>query len=382
MKKKILTVSVGRSDYDRYYPLLKKLNESSNVKLYLYLTKAHQDKKFGNTENFVSTKFNILKKKFKKKDFKKDISHSFSEDLVYLIKKINILKPDIIIILGDRYEMLLGPIAAIPKNIPIIHFYGGAVTEGAIDELVRHAITKMSHIHFVALEQYKKRLLQLGEEKWRVKNIGVHELNKIKHMKIMPKKIISKNLNFDFSTPYCLFTFHPVTIELEDLEYQLKNVILAIKKSRLNAVITYPNADPQHERIIKIIKKEFDDKKKYLLIKNCGEEKYMGILKHSEFIIGNSSSGIVEAATLKKASINIGTRQDGKFKPSNVISVNYSINNIIKAIKKALNSNFKKKVEYINNPYESKISINKVINYIINLKIDDKLLRKRFINIK
>ena len=333
------------------------------------------------TGNFVSKEFSIIKNKNITKKFN-DLSENFLEDLEYLIKKIRILKPEMLIVLGDRYEMLLGPISCIPKNIPIIHFYGGSVTEGAIDELVRHAITKMSHYHFVALKQYKHRLIQMGEESWRIKNIGVHSLNYIKSAKILTKKNLTKNLNFDFNKPYCLLTFHPVTLELAKINLQLKNLVNAIKNTKLNAVITYPNADPLHEKIIQFLKNKFKNKNKYLIIKNCGQINYISILKHSKFIIGNSSSGIVEAATLKKPSINIGTRQDGKLKPKNVINSNYSKQDIINSIKIASSSNFLKKTRYVSNPYESKISIDNIVNHIVKLKINDKLLRKKFINIR
>lgn len=382
MKKKVLAISVGRSDYDRYQPFLEKLNKSNKIKLYLYLSKTHHDPKFGNTLNFISKNLKKIKSKFDKKDFKKDILDNFTEDLIYLIKKIKTLKPNIIFVLGDRYEMLLGPIVSIPKNIPIIHFYGGAITEGATDELVRHAITKMSHFHFVALEEYRKRILQMGEEKWRVKCIGVHELNNLKKMNFLSKKILQKKFNFNFFVPFCLMTFHPVTLELKSLNLQISNLIRAIKQIGINAVITYPNADPSHQKIIETIKKKFKNKKKYLLIKNCGEIIYASILKHAEFIIGNSSSGLVEAATLKKPAVNIGTRQNGKFKPKNVIDADYSTNNIIKSIRIAMKTDFKKKMKKINNPYESKIKIDNIINFIVNLKINDKLLRKKFVNNK
>jgi UDP-hydrolysing UDP-N-acetyl-D-glucosamine 2-epimerase len=240
----------------------------------------------------------------------------------------------------------------------------------------------MSHLHFVALEKYKKRLIQMGEERWRVKNIGIHELNNLKTMNYLSREKLQKIFNFDFIPSYCLLTFHPVTLELKSLKTQIENLIKAIKKTKINAVITYPNADPLHQKVIKIIKSHFIDKKKYLIIKNCGEKKYASLLKHSEFVIGNSSSGIVEATTLKKASINIGTRQNGKLKPGNVLDADYSINSIIKSIKKAMSPHFKKKTRSVKNPYESKININKIVDLIVKLKINDKLLRKKFINIK
>lgn len=378
--KKILVISAGRSDYDRYYPILEKLEKRKNIDLHLFLTKAHQDKKYGKTISFVDKKFKILKKNYQLINFKKNMSESFCSDLNFLVKSVRKIKPNLLIVLGDRFEMLLGPISVIPSNIPIIHFFGGAVTEGAIDEQVRHAITKMSHLHFVATELYKKRLLQMGEESWRVKIVGVHELKVFKNKSKKKLFNLSKDFNFNFEKPYCLVTYHPVTLELNRLKNQLKDLIYCLKKINLNIIFTYPNADPKSEIIIKNFKRSFKSKEKYLFIKNCGIENYASIMKNCEFVIGNSSSGLVEAASLKIPSVNVGTRQNGKLKPANVIDVSYSKTKILGGIKKAQSKKFKKKLKNLKNPYESNASVNKIVDLIAKVKINDKLLRKKFIN--
>ena len=380
-KRKILAISVGRSDYDRYYPILNELNSKSNINLFLFISKTHLDKKYGRTGLFIEKKFKILKGKYTNLDFKKTIEDSLCQDLSILIKKIKEINPDLIVILGDRYEMLIGPIAAIPKNIPLIHFYGGAVTEGAIDELIRHALTKMSHIHLVATEEYKKRLIQLGEEKWRIKNIGVHELKIFKKESNQKVSELIKRYNFDFSENYCLLTFHPVTLELNKLKNQLNNLFSSVIKSNTKVVLTYPNADPNNDIILNFFKKKFKNKKNYLIIKNCGLKNYASIMKNASYVIGNSSSGIVEAASLKVPAINIGTRQKGKIKPKNVIDSGYSIKEITKAINTAMSNKFKKNLKYIKNPYDSKVSASKIADFISKIKINDKLIRKKFINI-
>ena len=222
-------------------------------------------------------------------------------------------------------------------------------------------------------------MIQLGEEKWRIKNIGVHSLDIFKKNSNKNKKELGKYFKFDFNKPYCLVTFHPVTIELKKIKIQLKNLFYCLKKTKLNIIFTYPNADSKNEIIIKSIISNFNNKNKYLFIKNCGNKNYASIMKNCLFVIGNSSSGLVEAASLKIPSINIGTRQDGKFKPANVIDSDYSKKKILKSIKKALNFKFKKKVKKLKNPYQRKISVNKVVDILAKLKINDKLLRKKFI---
>ena len=256
--KKIFVFSAGRSDYDRYLPILNELHRSSKAVVYLVLSSAHFASKFGSTINFIDKKFTIIQPKKINKSYKDkptSLMKRFAEDLLFVSKSIAKYNPDVLVVLGDRLEMLIAPIASIPNNIPIVHFYGGAVTEGAVDELIRHAITKLSHYHFVALNNYKKRLIQLGEEKWRIKVVGVHGVNLLKSIKKININDLSKIIGINLHEPYLLLTFHPVTQEQKKTKDQINSIVKAIKKTKLNAVITYPNADAGHNKIIKIILK-------------------------------------------------------------------------------------------------------------------------------
>ncbi len=378
--KKIFVISAGRSDYDRYYPIISKLNKKKNIKLWLCLTRSHQENIFGKTINYISKEFNIIKNSYKsKKIFNNNFTKNFCEDLLFINEKIKKKKPDLIIILGDRYEMMLGPISAIPYNIPVIHFFGGAVTEGATDELVRHAITKMSHYHFVLLDQYKKRLKKMGEESWRIKTIGMHELFNLKKQKMFNLSYLNKKYKFNFDKPYILFTLHPTTLELKSLGKQIQIIKNSLIKSNLNVVFTYPNADPGFETVIKFIK-SFRDKKKYIVFKNAGINLYANLLKNATLLLGNTSSGIVEAASFKKPVINLGTRQKGKYIPKNVINCDFNRKKIMKSITKAMSKNFNEKIKNLINPYESKIKINEIIKIIYKINNNDKILRKKFID--
>ena len=382
-KKKICFITSSRADYGLFSDLLKKCNKIFNTKL--IVTGTHLSKDHGYTireikkdGNRIFKTVSILKKKTDK-EF--DTVNSISSTIKKFNKIFEKNKFDLIIVLGDRYEMLLGPVAATPYNVPVIHFYGGAVTEGAIDELIRHSITKMSHYHFVALDTYKKRLIQLGEEEWRVKKIGIHELNYLKKIKKFNKKELSKKFNFNFIDPYLLVTYHPVTLELKDLNYQLKSLAYALKRTKLNVIFTYPNADPGYDKIIRFIKKNFKDKNKYKIFKNAGLNIYSSLMKNSHALIGNSSSGIVEAASFKRPVVNIGTRQNGKFIPKNVVNSNYHTKDILRGINIALSKKFNAKIKNLTNPYESNTSVNQIVKMILKLKINDKLLRKKFKNI-
>ena len=383
MKKKILVISAGRSDYDRCFPIINNLQNSNKAKLFLYLTQAHHNTFFGNTAKSIGKKFKILKNNYVSTNFSDNsfqMIKNLSLDLNFLAGYVKKTKPDIILVIGDRYEMLIGPLVAIPNNIPTFHFFGGAITEGAIDELIRHGITKMSHYHFVLLDEYKKRLFQLGEETWRVKKIGMPNLINIKSFKPKNIKILSKYLKFDLTKPFMVVTYHPVTLELSKLRFQINSLIKAIKISNLNAIVTYPNSDPRFKEIIKLFKNELKNRKKFLLAKNLGEEHYFSIMRYAKLMLGNSSSGIVEAASFNLPVVNVGSRQDGKFKPKNVINTGYDHQEILRAVKRVMTKNFKNKINKLKNPYESKTNVKRIVNMILNIKIDEKLLRKKFVN--
>ena len=382
MKKKIVIISAGRSDYSRFYPILENLLNAQNSKLFLYLTLANFNKTFDNIKKFPK-KLHILKNKYAQKKFKDDPNQIIKNQILdqeALASHTKKIKPDLMIVIGDRYEMLIGPMVAIPHNIPTVHFFGGAITEGAIDELVRHGLTKMSHFHFVLLDLYKKRLIQLGEEQWRIKKIGIPNLTNLKTFKFKSLESLSREYKFDFNKPFVIATFHPVTLELKKIKMQLNALIKTILSNKINAIITYPNSDASYNKIIKELIKKFKDKKKYLIVKNLGEVNYFSLMKHAKLILGNSSSGIVEAASFKLPAINIGSRQDGKLKPANVIDTGYSVQEIKNGIKKANTKKFLDKVKKLKNPYASNNNNKKIAKMILSIRPNQKFLRKKFIN--
>ena len=381
--KKIIFLSAGRSDFDRIEPILQKLKEKK-IQVKIIVSGAHTSKVFGFTyKNLENKGFRILKEKNKTnfEDNPSFISRILSREISYISKIINSYKPDLIMVFGDRYEMLSGPSAAIPFNLPVVHFYGGAVTLGATDELVRHAITKLSHIHFVALPIYKKRLLQMGEESWRIKVIGIPNIKKLKEQKTLSTKEISKIFNLNFKEPVIFSTFHSTTLELDSLDLQIRNYLNAIKKTNLQCIFTYPNGDRGYKKIISKTKSFCKKNKKYKFVKSLSPELFSNLLKKCSIMVGNSSSGIVEAASFKLPVVNIGSRQDGKYRPKNIIDCKNNKNLIYKSIKLGLSKNFQNKIKNILNPYDKNISTDQISKFIINQKVNDKLLRKKFINI-
>ena len=379
----IYLYSSGRSDIDRYSPFIKILSRYKSIDLKIIPSFVYFNSKFGLRKILNNHKVDFLKRKSSKiLDKRNNINYHISNEIKYLTNLIEKNKPDIFIVLGDRYEMLSVPISCLNYNIPVIHIYGGAVTEGAIDELIRHSITKMSHIHFVATQHYKKRLIQMGEQNFRIKNIGVANLENInKNLKTKKELSIITSLNLDIDT--VIVTYHPVTLESKRLKFQIDNLLRALKILNCQVIFTFPNNDYGFSQVIKDIRKFTNqNKKKYIIIKNATAEIYYALLSQCKLMIGNSSSGLVEASYLKIPAINIGTRQDGKIKPKNVIDCDYDYRSILRSYKKANDKKFRESVKKMVSPYYKKNSAKMFAKKILGLKINDKLLRKKFINIK
>ncbi len=372
MKKKILFYSVGRSDYDRYLPILNEIYNNKKINLAIALNTVHLKAKFGRTYNFIDKKFKLFKPKNSKNNLKKekDIINNFSDNLNFLTKVFENYKPHILVVLGDRYEMMCAPICAIQYNIPIVHFYGGSITKGSIDDNIRNSITKFSKLHFVANSKYKKRLIRLGENKNEIKVTGLIGFENYLKKNLINRDKLLKVLNLD-KKDYILLTFHPETKSNKSLIHQLNILFNIVKKLDLNIVISYPNADNGNEEIIEFYKNLNKKFSKVHLIRNCGQNLFVNLIKHSRFVIGNSSAGIVETSFLNKISINIGTRQTGKIIPKNVINVNWDEKKILKIINDIL---FKKKYMTLNlknNPYRQKKKLKDIVKYITNVNLNN-----------
>lgn len=384
---KVIAYTVGRSDFERFLPMLNALNSNRKINLKIVASYIHYLSYFGSTIKLVRKNFNLIalnknKRDIKPQDSPKNLSNKVGLEVHKLSKIFYKEKPDLIFVLGDRYEMISAPIAAVPFNIPIVHLYGGAVTEGAIDDVVRHSITKMSNFHLVAHEEYKRRIKQMGEEKWRIKNIGIPEISLMKKQEQKTEKETSKIIGLDLKKQTILVTYHPVTLEISQLKKQIKSIIKTLKEINKQVIFTYPNSDVGFREIVKNFKLMSKKSKKVKLIKNAGLNLYVNLMRHCDVMLGNSSSGIVEAASFKMPVVNLGTRQKGKIKPLNVIDSNFNGKSMKKALKIALSQKFKKKIRKIKNPYEKKINLNKLVNDIIFYTRKKNFIKKKFINVE
>tara|TARA_X000000950_G_scaffold286896_1_gene397232 strand:- start:1326 stop:2456 length:1131 start_codon:yes stop_codon:yes gene_type:complete len=369
MKRRILFYSVGRSDYDRYLPILENLNKKI-VDFAIALNEVHISPKFGSTYKFIDKKFKIFKPHKTKNMFRnqKDVIDNFSISINFLNKVFKSYRPSLLVVLGDRYEMLCAPICAMQYGIPIVHFYGGSTTTGSIDEYVRHAITKMSHYHFVATNEYKNKIIKINQKKNNVKVSGLVGFNKTMKEKLINKKMFFKKIKLK-PQKFILLSFHPETKTNISLNFQLKIFEKIIKKINLRFIISYPNADVGNEEIINFYKKISKLYSNVTLIKNCGQDLFINFINFSELVLGNSSSGIVETSFFNKLSINIGSRQKGKVIPKNVINVRWNEKSIVNIISNILNNKNHKRTNLTLNPYKERISASNISKFLTSINL-------------
>ena len=377
-KIKICVIGSSRATYGYKKNILKILNKDKNFDLKFIVTGMHLSKKHGySVKDIIADKIPIYKKintNFESDDEKKHI-FSLSKEMVNLSISYNKIKPDLVLVTGDRAEMFVAALTAVYMKIAVAHIQSGDLS-GHIDGSIRHAITKISHLHFASCEDSKKRVLKMGEEKWRVYNTGAPQLDDFN----LPSKIGINNLNKKLKTKiekeFIIVMQHPVLYENIDSGLQIEKTLKALEKLPLQKIVIYPNIDTGNNKIIKIIEK-YKDKKKFKIFKNLKREHFIFLLRNARILVGNSSCGILEAASFKLPVINIGNRQKGRLQSKNIINTGYSSKEIIKAIKVIQKSKkYKKDLSKCKNLYGDGKSSIRIVNILKKMKYNKKLLDK------
>jgi len=381
MRKKVCVVTGSRSEYGLLYNSIKLINSSRKLELLLAVTGMHLSPEFGYTVKEIENNGFKISKRVKMIMSSNDpagVAKSIGVGTIGFVDAFKRLKPDVVLILGDRYEIFAAVTAAVVMNLPVAHISGGDITEGVIDEQMRHAITKMSHIHFVAMKKHAQRLRKMGEEAWRINIVGEPCIDNINSMKRLPKKKLEKMLGFKLSYPTLIVTFHPVTLHPKESSIQVKNLLSVLDKINAKIIFTYPNADAGGRTIIREIKRFIKNHSNTVAFKSLGSHLYLNLLENVDLIIGNSSSAVVEAPSFKLPAVNIGNRQKGRLIPRNVICASGSIDSISKSIKKALSQKFKSSLLHMNNPYNKGGAAKKIVRVLSNLKSAPLLVNKKF----
>jgi len=377
--KKIAVVTGTRAEYGYLKPLMQAIENEPTLQLIPIVTGMHLQKEFGDSQN-------IVKKDFPQAtqiqmpllgDQLKDMAHYLSSGIKNIADYLSQNTPDIIIVLGDRTESLAAALSALILNIPIAHINGGDVTGTTIDESIRHAITKIAHIHFAHTKNNAERIKKMGEEKHRIYITGALTNDTILNKTLPTKKEIFSKYNLDRNKPTFLVVQHPITT-LKDKGYShLQQLLLALDELKNQTIMIYPNCDAGGKQFIQLIEKY--RKKKYTHIyKNLPHEDYLSIMKTSDIMIGNSSSGMIEAPSFKIPVINIGTRQQGRERSNNIIDVKPEKHDILHAIHYALNEKkFLEKIKTTKNIYGKGNAAQKIVNILKDLHIDESLIQKQ-----
>jgi UDP-hydrolysing UDP-N-acetyl-D-glucosamine 2-epimerase len=292
------------------------------------------------------------------------------------------LQPDLLLILGDRYEILAAVTAALFYKIPVAHLHGGEITEGAYDDAIRHAISKMSHLHFTSTEQYRNRVIQLGENPDRVFNVGAIGIDNIKHLDLLSKTDLEADLKFEIKGACILVTFHPVTLENNTSEEQTGALLEVIEEmNELRIIFTMPNSDSNGRIIMKMIEQFVArNYNRSIVFTSLGYHRYLSALQYIDAVVGNSSSGIIEAPSFNVPTLNIGNRQGGRIKSLSVVDCDPAFEDIKKNLIHVLSKDFKKSCQNFTNPYEKKETALEIYSVIKNYKLD-RIINKEFYNL-
>jgi len=385
--RKIAVVTGSRAEYGSLYWIIKGIHEDPGLRLALIVTGTHLSSKFGLTVKEIERDGFPIAGKVKmspSSDTDAAIAKSMGIGMVKFAKVYEELRPDILLVLGDRFEILSAVCAAMPFRMPVVHIHGGEVTEGAFDDSIRHAITKLSHIHFTATKIYRKRVIQLGEAPKNVFSFGAPGLDNISKLNLLSKKEILLGLAIPGNKKIGIFTYHPVTLEKNSALRQISELLETVSDfNGIYWVFTYPNVDNESSVIINKLRdfvKHYPERGKIFV--SLGKQRYLSLLKYADLMLGNSSSGIAEAPSFGLPVINIGDRQKGRIHALNVIDVpECKKKYIIDTIHRATSSKFKKSLRGLRNPYFKKNASGRIVKKLKTIHLGDGLLKKRFFNI-
>ena len=378
--KKIAIFTTTRAEFGIISALLKAIDNADDIDYFLFVGGSHLANEYGNTINEIKNDFQITDTF----DFflNEDSNYSLTKSLgIETFELANIFKTfdfDFCCILGDRFELLPIVNTAIVFKKPIIHLHGGEKSEGAIDEQIRHMITKAAHIHFASCKEYADNIRKMGEQKWRIFNVGALGIDNIVNNKKISKNELFKQLKLDKNKQTVLMTYHPVTLEFKitPLE-QIKNIFSALSKFNFQIVITGSNVDVDSDVIMSFINDRTKENKNIHYFDSLGVIRYHSLIPYCEFVIGNSSSGIVEVPFFRKPTINIGDRQKGRLRHKSIIDTGYSEESVISGINKALSKEFRESIKTMKYKFGDGHTAERIVKILKDIKINEKLMRKK-----
>lgn len=383
--RKICFITGTRAEYGIMSGLIKKVQQDNELQLQIIATNMHLSPEYGMTYKEIEADGFYIDKKVEmllSSDTDAGTIKSMGVELIGMADALGDLNPNLIVILGDRYEMLMAATAAMIMKIPVAHLYGGEVTEGAYDDNIRHAITKLSHLHFTSTQEYRKHIIQMGENPSCVYWVGALGADNIHNTKLMPREELEQNLNFNFGEHSMLITYHPVTMEKGTAEDQTKALLLALNEfPEYSLLFTYPNSDGGGRIIRQLIDGFCTQRSNAKAFASLGRLRYFSSLRNVDVVVGNSSSGLAEAPCFGIPTLNIGDRQKGRAQGTTIINCLSEKQSIVDNLHKALSEKFKLECKSCDCPYVRQNTLNSIFDVIKEHSLDG-LIRKHFYHIK
>src|SRR5436190_10271987 len=347
-------VTTARSEYGLIRPLLRLIESDSDLHLHLMVGGMHLSPQFGMTISEIEADgFEIAERieSIGSTDAPEDVAKAIGVGVIGFAEAYARIRPDVSVVLGDRFEMYAAALASVPFRIPLAHIHGGEVTEGALDDVWRHSITKMAHLHFVSTAEYGERVRQLGEEEWRINVVGALSLDNTRTVELLSREEIGRRCDISLPEEFLLVTFHSVTTEYEKAGSQCGELLAALREIDLPVLFTMPNADSGGSVIRQMIREFVSANSKAQAMENLGTRAYLSVMALASAMVGNSSSGIVEAAPTKLPVVNIGTRQKGRVLSANIINSDCARGEIAVAIRRATSVAFRDTLSDLRSPY-------------------------------
>ena len=381
MSRKICVVTGARAEYGLLRWVMADILKAPNLELQIIATGMHLSPELGLTYREIEKDGFKIDRKVEmllSSDTSAGLAKSMGIGLIGIGEVLQQVQPDVMLVLGDRFEIFSAVAAAMVARIPVAHLHGGESTEGAFDEAIRHSITKMSHLHFVAAEEYRKRVIQLGENPERVFLVGGLGVDNIKKLDLLDRSALEAVLKFKLGPKNLLITFHPVTLENETSDQQTAELFAALETLEdTNLIFTMPNADTNGRVLFDMIKQFVRDHPNARAYTSLGQLNYLSCVKHVDGVVGNSSSGLIEVPSLGKGTVNIGDRQLGRLKAESVIDCGPERGSIIVALQKLYSEAFQLKLKTVKNPYGEGSASEKIVNILQDHPLES-ILKKKF----
>jgi UDP-hydrolysing UDP-N-acetyl-D-glucosamine 2-epimerase len=378
MKRTIAVVTTSRADYSHLYWPLRELDAHPDVDLKLIVLASHLSPEFGHTVHEIEKDGFAIAARLEcllSSDTDVGMAKSIGLAVLSLADALAVMRPDLILLIADRYEMLAPAAVALALRIPIAHIEGGELSQGAIDDAVRNALTKMSHIHFTSTEGARESVVSMGEEPWRVHRVGAPSLDHLRKSKLLSQSEIESRLEIDLSRPTTVIAYHPVTL-LSDTNAEADEVFAALAQLPQQLVFCYPNADAGSRDLVTRIRSLLVQRPDAYFFTNLPAVEYWSLLQHVTLFLGNSSSGIMETASFALPTVNIGMRQQGRERARNVLDTPPVTSSILDTVDKAESTDFRASLKGMTNPYGDGCAAERIVHVLTTLPPRDELLLK------